>query len=70
MNAVLEIRVDALEHAVNGNGNPGLKTRLALVEKDVADLGDLKARMTRVERAIWTAGGAIVGVEILLRLTH
>lgn len=31
----LEARVAALEHSLNGNGEPGIKARLVLVEKSV-----------------------------------
>lgn len=63
-------RLKNLEHTVFGNGQPGLKLDVAILKKDVNELSDIKARLARVERSIWAAGGAIVLIEFLAKLLH
>lgn len=53
----LELRVDRLESAVDGNGKPGLKTEMEVLKERIAVLPDLQKRLVRVERAIWTGLG-------------
>lgn len=70
MNASTEIRLDALEHVVNGNGRPGLKTDVAVLQKDVSELGDIKSRLARVERSIYIGCGALLLAEFLFKLAR
>jgi hypothetical protein len=70
MNASYDIRIERLEHVVEGNGSPGLKTQVAVLQKDVGELGDIKSRITRLEKSVWTAGGIILGIELLMKFTH
>lgn len=63
-----ELRLVALEHAVNGNDKPGLKVEMALVQKDAESLPDIRSRLARVEKTIWGAAGALGALEILLRI--
>jgi hypothetical protein len=65
-----EMRLTKLEHVVNGNGRPGLKSDVAVLQKEVGELGNIKARVTRCEIAIWTAAGALGALELYLKFHH
>ncbi len=60
-------RFDRLTAALEDNGKPGLKTRLALAEQE---LGEVKASKSRQEKAAWSTLVVVVGailVNYLLR---
>lgn len=66
----IETRTENLEHTVFGNGTPGLKTDVAILKKDVSELGDIKSRLSRVEKSIWAVGGAIGLIEFIGKFLH
>lgn len=57
-----------VEHTVFGNGNPGLKTDVVILKREVSELGDIKARLTRMERGFWAVCGVIAFIEIYVKL--
>jgi hypothetical protein len=67
MNAAAEVRLDALEHTINGNGKPGLKTDVFVLQRDVSELSDIKTRLARVEKTVWIGLGIIAALQFLLK---
>lgn len=66
----IEARTENLEHTVFGNGQPGLKLDVAILKKDVGELSDIKARLTRLERSMWIAVGALAVIEMASKFIH
>jgi len=66
----LEARTESLEHTVFGNGHPGLKLDVAILKKDVSELGDIKTRLSRVERSIWIAVGALGFIQLAAKFIN
>jgi len=52
---------ERIAYVLDGNGKPGLKTRIELTEKDVEDL---KASRGRQIKAIWSTFVVVVGAII------
>jgi hypothetical protein len=59
--------IDRLEETVYGNGRPGLTTRVSVLETKVDDIDEIKTRLSRVEKSIWIATGAIAVLEFILK---
>lgn len=57
--------VEAITHAVFGNGSPGLKTEVAVLKNEVTDL-KVAAAERRVPRSVWVGGALSVLAALLV----
>ncbi len=65
----LENRVEMLEHTINGNGKQGMKTDVAILQREVSDISnDIKPRVARMEKGFWMAQGAFGIINLLIAL--
>jgi hypothetical protein len=59
-------RIEGMEHAIYGNGGPGILTRLALGDAMLKELQALRAEVATLQRKIYIAIGAGVVIVWLL----
>lgn len=57
--------MDAIEETVNGNGRPGLKEKMAVLEDNVPDMS---RRLARVERTLWMGIGGLAVLQVVMQL--
>jgi len=65
LDAKLEImiqQVEKLVYSLDGNGKPGLKTRIELAENDIRDMEASKARQTK---AVWSVLVFVAGAILV-----
>jgi hypothetical protein len=62
---------EQIQHALNGNGGPGLKTLMYSMRQQVADLNtsvdELKRQGVKVQRLIWIGFGIIITVNLIMK---
>jgi hypothetical protein len=61
------VMFDKLISALDGNGKPGIKTRIEIAEKDIESLEDSRNKQVK---AIWSTLVVVVGAILISFLRH